>query len=525
MNTKFLADRLCSTSLFGGLRLRKGVQVIGLIIASIIVCSQSYAYSDLELIAETTDCNGEGGFSTFNARDIVKVKSGDCFDPNTPGKKLQQILIKSELFPGSFDIIWVSQSEARSVMQQIKAGRAAKLKHLEGPEIRVDVRQHSSVQPAPPASATTVYAAQNTRGESQPNPQSFSAPTIAMIDPPVVSTRSAAKILTASNIQSRSIVGKIEAPAGIMSLTVNGAATQVDSNGLFKADIPLETHETPVSVIVVDKQGKIQKLDFMLSKAIAKKNNNTTDDTQYGDYYALIIANTDYQHLDKLVTPANDAKVLSSILENKYGFQVTQVNNTSRYDLMTALNDMRSKLNENDNLLIYYAGHGAFDKTNNRGHWLPVDAEPESTANWVSTTAITDIVNAMSAKHILLIADSCYSGALTRSTDINITGGMSEDLRQKWLQSMAKNRSRHLLTSGGIKPVIDDGGNGHSIFANALIEVLQANSGIVEGSQIYTQVKKKVEIRAQELNVEQSPLFAKLQDSEHEFGEFLLLDQ
>ena len=55
---------------------------------------------------------------------------------------------------------------------------------------------------------------------------------------------------------------------------------------------------------------------------------------------------------------------------------------------------------------MFYAGHGELDNANLRGHWLPVDAEPENTANWISNVAITDVLNAMAAKHVLVIADS-----------------------------------------------------------------------------------------------------------------------
>ena len=39
-------------------------------------------------------------------------------------------------------------------------------------------------------------------------------------------------------------------------------------------------------------------------------------------YFALVIGNNDYQHLEKLDAAVNDAKVISEILENKYNFEV-----------------------------------------------------------------------------------------------------------------------------------------------------------------------------------------------------------
>jgi uncharacterized caspase-like protein len=236
-----------------------------------------------------------------------------------------------------------------------------------------------------------------------------------------------------------------------------------------------------------------------------------------------VVANNQYQHLDDLATPENDATVIARILRERYGFEVTTLYDATRYDLLSGLNDMRRRLTENDNLLIYFAGHGAYDKANNRGHWLPVDAEHDSTANWVSTIDITDLVNGMSARHVLVVADSCYSGALSRTAQTDLDPGMTDELRLRWLKAIARTRSRHVLTSGGLAPVPDDGGNGHSIFANALIEVLDRGEGVIESSAVFREVKQRVEDRAEALQVDQTPDYAQLKRTGHEYGEFVLV--
>ncbi len=477
------------------------------------------AIPQIEVIAETTTCDGESGFTSFPAHKLHKIIEGWCVDPNDSSKRLQQVLVKSRA-TGGYDVYWVTKAEAKNIMLQIKEGRDAKLKRIEGPKIRLDIQQNGAV----PHSARQTAPTATSRSHSDPVTQK--GPSISILDPVISATRSNTRVLTAANQKKRAIIGKVDAPAGLLSVTVNGVSAEFDQSGVFKASVTLEKDQTSVSVIAIDKQGKKHDVNFEIHrdspKATPKQNQSKTG-SGFGDYHALIIANTSYEFMDNLSTPKNDAKVLSELLENKYGFKVTLVENANRYQMMTSLNKARSELTEKDNLLIYYAGHGAFDKTNNRGHWLPTDAEPNSTANWVSTIAITDIVNAMSAKHVLLVADSCYSGALTRDTVINLDAGMSEDARKKWIQTMAQTRSRHLLTSGGVKPVLDDGGNGHSVFAGAFIDVLKDNAEIIESSSVFSQVKRKVEIRAKALRVEQTPMYAKLQESEHEFGEFLLV--
>jgi hypothetical protein len=170
----------------------------------------------------------------------------------------------------------------------------------------------------------------------------------------------------------------------------------------------------------------------------------------FGGYYALVIGNEDYARLPKLDTAQEDAQAVAQVLTQKFKFKVTLLQNATRYQILTELNKLRQTLTEKDNLLIYYAGHGELDRANLRGHWLPVDAEPDSDANWISNVAITDILNAMSAKHVMVVADSCYSGAMTRSSVGGLKAGMSEDTRTTWIKALVKARSRTVLTSGGL---------------------------------------------------------------------------
>jgi hypothetical protein len=102
-----------------------------------------------------------------------------------------------------------------------------------------------------------------------------------------------------------------------------------------------------------------------------------------------------------------------------------------------------------------------------------VDAEPNSPANWISNIEVTDTLNVMSAKQVLVIADSCYSGALTRSSVTRLEAGMSRGAKINWFKTMTKKRSRMVLTSGGLEPVLDAGGGNHSVFAKAVLDVLR----------------------------------------------------
>jgi uncharacterized caspase-like protein len=243
----------------------------------------------------------------------------------------------------------------------------------------------------------------------------------------------------------------------------------------------------------------------------------------FGKYYALIIGNQNYKKIQSLETPINDARDVDKVLRENYDFNTKLLIDADRYQILTAMNEMRGKLTENDNLLIYYAGHGELDKVNSRGQWLPIDAELDNNANWISTIAITDILNSMSARHILVVADSCYSAALTRSAIARLDAGMSQEKKTEWVKTMLKTKSRTALTSGGLKPVLDSvGGGQHSVFANAFINELQNNNNFLEGQILYRNVSADVVVATKRFDklLVQVPEYAPIEHAGHEGGEF-----
>ena len=215
-------------------------------------------------------------------------------------------------------------------------------------------------------------------------------------------------------------------------------------------------------------------------------------DVDFGNYYALIIGNNNYPQFANLATPINDARAMAKLLKNKYRFKTQVLINADRYTILQTLNSFRERLTDKDNFLLYYAGHGTLDEKNDRGHWLPVDATPNSQANWISNVTITDYINTMTAKHIMVIADSCYSGTLTREVRPNLEGGKSEKMAIEFYKKLAKIASRTALTSGGTEPVMDGGGGDHSIFANSLLQALEINKGIIQGPDLFLEVHKSV---------------------------------
>jgi len=234
-------------------------------------------------------------------------------------------------------------------------------------------------------------------------------------------------------------------------------------------------------------------------------------DIDFGRYYALVIGNNDYKHLKKLTTAINDAKSVRALLERAYGFEVTNIINANRKQIIDALSHFRRELTQRDNLLIYFAGHGWLDKEAGRGYWLPVDSERDSPANWISTGDISDTLKAMSAKHVMVVADSCYSGSFARSVKLGVP-------TSEYFRRIVNKRARVVLTSGGLEPVLDDGSYGHSVFARAFLDVLEKNQGVLEGTRMFNELRRPVI-----LNAPQTPEYSDILYAGHEGGDFLFV--
>ncbi|MBL8442695.1 MAG: caspase family protein, partial [Zoogloeaceae bacterium] len=248
-----------------------------------------------------------------------------------------------------------------------------------------DYQQRLAALEARPPQGTPVASVQG---------PAIEAPSIQLIDPPVVLTRSPATVKIRGNPSVRELVGKVTAPAGLLSFTINDISQNTDELGMFKTSIAMQGNQTPVNLVAVDRQGKRAALEFMLVPEFSATQAPAVFPSyvagiKFGRYHALVIGNQDYKMLPKLDTAVADAKAVADLLSQKYGYTVTLLTNADRYAMLSALNKLRKELTEDDNLLVYYAGHGEIDRANLRGHWLPIDAEPDSDANWISNVTIT----------------------------------------------------------------------------------------------------------------------------------------
>jgi len=220
-----------------------------------------------------------------------------------------------------------------------------------------------------------------------------------------------------------------------------------------------------------------------------------------GAYHALLIANQNYQRVSDLATPIRDVEVIGDVLVESYNFDpanIYTVIDGTRAEIELAIDALQTNVGPNDSLLIYFAGHGYQDLGHaGTGYWIPVDGmspdEPNHRTSWVSNGFVSDYVEKVKARHVLLISDSCYAGTFAQRGDMRDAFFATPEY---FMRKAGKN-SRRAITSGDVEPVLDGGGNGHSVFAYHLIQALQSQQDpFMTAEQLFKNVFKNVSSNA-----------------------------
>ena len=267
--------------------------------------------------------------------------------------------------------------------------------------------------------------------------------------------------------------------------------------------------------------GKMRSADsrpVALHDSLGELRNNSS-----GSYHAIVIGNSLYHYMEALDTPTNDAKVIAQLLSERYGFKVNLLLDATREQIMLALHEAKRTLTPQDNLLIYYAGHGDVDAASGRAFWLGVEADRDTRTGWLEADHIRAKIKEMSAKHVLLVADSCFSGAITHPKTTTIGRGLNETrLRVQW-----NRRARMVLTSGEITPVADSAGDAnHSVFARYFIQVLRQNDNVMSGEMLSHELSGRMlaqPIQVGQNGQRQRPTYSTLQDANHDIGDFFFV--
>jgi hypothetical protein len=227
--------------------------------------------------------------------------------------------------------------------------------------------------------------------------------------------------------------------------------------------------------------------------------------------YAILIGNEKYDDggIMELSEPVRDATDMFNTLTKQYNFEpanVTLLKNPTKAEIIGTLHQLRSKITADDNLLIFYAGHGYWDAGMGVGYWLPKDAAKDNPVNWIPNTDLTNYLGAIKTKHTLLIADACFSGGIFKTRS-----AFSATYAVEMLYQMS---SRKAITSGMLTEVPDK-----SVFCMYLLKNLKENANeFLSAEELFSKMRMAV-IN----NSENVPQFGTIQNVGDEGGDFIFI--
>ncbi len=329
-------------------------------------------------------------------------------------------------------------------------------------------------------------------------------PTITLVSPTLVSIAPAqtpAQVsaqalmrggIVVSTQNEINIIGKVTDESGVKEVFVNGNPAQLAENGDFKGILLLKKELKVFVIEATDFKGNTQKATFSINRdtnAVAALPRSKS----MGRCYALIFATNQYEYWNNLVNPIKDAETIAKELNENYEFQTDMVFNATQNQILLKIKEyVQKKYEPNDQLLIFFAGHGQFDEVFKEGYVVPQDAKlnDEAKTSYLSHSVLRTYINNIPSKHILLMMDVCFGGTFNplvansgmrgdnkdNFSKSNPKNGISNEL-EEFIRRKLQNKTRKYLTSGG-KEYVPDGNPGeHSPFVRHFLTALRTYGG------------------------------------------------
>ena len=337
-------------------------------------------------------------------------------------------------------------------------------------------------------------------------------PVITLINPQVNTNSFATMTTTKTKVE---IYGNVFDSSGVASLQVNRIPCKVEEDGTFVSKVELQTGKNEIFIAAVDKyDNKIEK-KFVIDVQSKEETNEDTagipELVSKANYHAILIGEDVYQDnkFPELNNPVKDAKELKEILQKNYLFDEANIKvlpNSKKTDIIDTITDICKNLTEDDNLLIFFAGHGAIRKDRNTvrgGYLVPSDAKSGSWSTYISSDDLREaIASGSAAKHILFLVDACYGGQLLRS----VMDDASSQIKHAYMY-----KSRRFIASGNLEEVADKGE-----FIASLKENLKNNADkYLPAEKLYMAVKTNV--------TSTTPIYERINDAGDMGGDFIFI--
>lgn len=220
----------------------------------------------------------------------------------------------------------------------------------------------------------------------------------------------------------------------------------------------------------------------------------------------FIIGIDKYKHQDELNCCEKDVLDFKNILLEKFDFVENNVYElinakATNKNIQDAFKGYVKELTADDNLIIYFSGHGNYDSQTNKGYWVPVNGEDYTT--WISNETLISYLDNIKAKHIFVISDSCFSNSILITENSKSTN------------DYLKYDSRWALTSA-FEHAMDSEKDSNTLFAEVIVTFLENSTQDIRVSELIEEVKRNFLV-----NLLQKPQGYPLHVKGHKGGEFV----
>ncbi len=255
--------------------------------------------------------------------------------------------------------------------------------------------------------------------------------------------------------------------------------------------ILLRDGENAFELIVENEEGGV--VSSMRSILVGKDAIADAVDVNRKDF-ALIFVTDKYDYWDDLVNPVYDGSTIGSILKDKYGFEVEVVENATHEEVLAKLYDYNTKkFNIQDQLFIFFAGHGYFDEVLGEGYVVASNSQQndKAKASYIPHTVLRQRVDNIKCEHIILTMDVCFGGTIDPllAKSRSMEDVYAETTETEYLVRKLSKRTRKFLTSGS-KEYVSDGIPGkHSPFAAKFVQALREVGGGTDRILTFTELQ------------------------------------
>jgi WD40 repeat protein len=223
------------------------------------------------------------------------------------------------------------------------------------------------------------------------------------IDSPEYSERRGFQPTINSSAEPIRVSGRVTDPSGVAEIKVNGIGVEVREDK-FETAVSLTAGNNLIRVTATDTWGNQSVKEITVQPPPLTRKD-----------YALLFAVDTYDHWPRLRYPRVDAINIKQDLEQIYGFQVELIKNPTETEVFEVLDRYAQKeYAPEDQLLIFFAGHGYFNEGFKIGYLVAQDTQrPNDNGtllSYLSHSHFRDIIDRMACEHIFLIMDTCYSG-------------------------------------------------------------------------------------------------------------------